>query len=591
MKVDILTELGYNYVFSQPDSAVFHIQNALKLAKGINYTKGMADAHNRMANYYSYTSNYPKALKHVIQAIRLYEKVKDIEGLSRAYASTGVLEFYLQDYESSVKNFKKGVIYANKLDNNFLKSIYYTNISGAYREKGNLDSALVYGSKALELNRDNLESRHYPVILFNIGSANYKMGNIPASLKLLDKAIAHKNIPRQFLLLSKIFKAKAYLELGSIDNARQQMLNLEQEIIQLGDRYVLSNYYETASLLFEKDGESEKAVAALRKYISNNDEVYSNSKNALSQKYRILFEIERSQIENGSLKEKNKITEKQIYKQRIGLWIIGGLSIVLLVTLIILFNLYRHKKRTNSLLKENQRVLNRTNKDLKAINTQKNSLFSIVAHDVKSPISNLLQSINLLRDHPESFQPGEIKMMTTELSREISDLFVLIQSVLTWARSQMEGYQFEKSNVFFAEVIEEILQITEHAIEKKNLTITNKFSEKLVLQGDRQAIELIMRNLVQNAIKFTPNNGTITIGCEMYNGQHRLYVSDTGIGIAEKHINQIFVKKERYTRLGTNDEAGNGIGLILCNEIAKKIGGGIEVESTVGKGSTFSFIV
>ncbi len=287
----------------------------------------------------------------------------------------------------------------------------------------------------------------------------------------------------------------------------------------------------------------------------------------------------------------SEIQKIKIRNQRFIIWFAGIVLFIFLLLLLLLFRLNNQKQKANEALKDKQQILNRNNKNLEEINIQKNNLFSIVAHDVKSPVNAIITSVNMLKENSESFTKEEMSLLTTELSRQAEDLYGLLEGVLAWARSQMDGYNFTTKTIYVRKLIEEIWHSRNVDIQKKNFQITCKIDSSFSVESDYQVLEVILRNLIHNAIKFTNEHGEISFEAEQNDIESRISVRDTGIGIEKDKIEQVFKHKKRYSVMGTNNESGNGIGLILCNEIIRKMGGKIEVESEPNIGSTFTIVI
>ena len=249
------------------------------------------------------------------------------------------------------------------------------------------------------------------------------------------------------------------------------------------------------------------------------------------------------------------------------------------------------KQKANSLLYEKHEILNANNKKLEKINAQKNNLFSIVAPDIKSPLSVIISTVELLKENINSFSKEELLMVTTELSDQTKGIYRLLDGVLAWARSQMDGYAFDKEPVEINAIIDVILTSKSKRIEDKKIRIAKKILPGRTVVSDPQVMEVVIRNFTDNALKFTPIEGTITFSMQIVDNSYRISVSDTGVGMSQETIKKIFEDGTRYTTKGTNQEVGNGIGLILCKDIVQKLGGDIEVESEPGKGSTFTLVL
>ncbi len=170
-------------------------------------------------------------------------------------------------------------------------------------------------------------------------------------------------------------------------------------------------------------------------------------------------------------------------------------------------------------------------------------------------------------------------------------LYNLILNLLEWSRLQTGGLKVEKSEMRLSDILAEEILLYKDMSRLKNISPDYDIPDNIVIFADRYMIGTIIRNLVSNAIKFTPSGGTISINSKIENGFAIISVEDAGIGISNENLENLFRIDTKYNRDGTSDEKGTGLGLILCKEFAEKNGGIIKAESQLNKGSRFSFTV
>jgi signal transduction histidine kinase len=235
---------------------------------------------------------------------------------------------------------------------------------------------------------------------------------------------------------------------------------------------------------------------------------------------------------------------------------------------------------------ESGRLLQQQTEELKQINAFKNRLFSIIAHDLKSPIYALR---NLFRNMEQFDLPAEeIKEMVPEVVSELTYTTSLMENVLHWARSQMQAYTVRPQLLDLSELIAEVSRLLRLQADTKHIGITLQVEGSPVAVADRDMVHLILRNLLSNAIKYTPVNGCIRVGARLTGTEVAVFVQDTGMGIPADALEKIN-EQSFYSTKGTEGEAGTGLGLMLCKEFAARNGGGLQIGSTPGKGSTFTF--
>lgn len=232
-------------------------------------------------------------------------------------------------------------------------------------------------------------------------------------------------------------------------------------------------------------------------------------------------------------------------------------------------------------------ALRKSESYLKELNATKDKFFSIIAHDLRSPFQGLLGISSILVD--EEMDQSEKEFYFKRLQQGIKNLHALIEDLLTWSRVQRGVLEYypEKSNLKFD--IEDVLNVMNELAVKKNINLTSEIEDQLICSYDKYMINTVLRNLISNAIKFTPSFGSISVNAYKSENEIIVTVKDSGVGITKEDIQKIFRLDTPFTRRGTDDEPGTGLGLILCQEFIKKHNSKLWVESEVNKGSTFSF--
>ncbi|MGC4035030.1 MAG: HAMP domain-containing sensor histidine kinase [Chitinophagaceae bacterium] len=230
-------------------------------------------------------------------------------------------------------------------------------------------------------------------------------------------------------------------------------------------------------------------------------------------------------------------------------------------------------------------LLEQQTRKLEELNSLKNKLFSVISHDLKAPMYALR---NLFQNVQQLDLPGEdIKDMLPEVVNDLNYTTGLMENLLQWAKSQMQANTIFPQRFDIAETYEEVTHALRLSAKAKRIDIKNNFSKPVYVYADRDMINLVLRNLISNAIKFTPEKGRISIQASNNNGQVKISVEDNGIGMNEETLDKLF--KEFYTSNGTSNESGTGLGLMLCKEFLAKNDGTISVASQEGKGSNFTF--
>ena len=244
------------------------------------------------------------------------------------------------------------------------------------------------------------------------------------------------------------------------------------------------------------------------------------------------------------------------------------------------------KIHTRDIRKQNQEITDQK-EELKHLNAIKDKLFSIVSHDLRGPINSFSGILGLMRS--DSISKEETSMLFENLQGDLNRLKSLLDNLLNWAKTQMQGIKSNQVPILLSEVVKENVDLLRLEANKKQINIVNNVGEGTKIMADLDMTKLILRNLINNAIKFTQNNGNVVIEAECLDDYVEISVADNGVGIPDDIAQKLFSNDYHYSKLGTSKEDGSGLGLLLCREFIEENGGKIWVESKEGKGSIFKF--
>lgn len=229
--------------------------------------------------------------------------------------------------------------------------------------------------------------------------------------------------------------------------------------------------------------------------------------------------------------------------------------------------------------------------ELVLMNNIRNKFFSIISHDLKNPFSGIIGLAELLAQDAHKLSVEEVKHTGEVLHKSAKVLYELLENLLEWSRSQLGTIEFQQHPLDLKEYIEKAISIYQLKADLKGITIRSFINTEEKIFADNYMFNTILRNLIGNAIKFTHSNGIILVGATTCEDSSfvRIFVRDSGIGIPKENLSKVFNLDTKYVRMGTNNEIGTGLGLILTKELIEKHNGTIWVESEEDKGSTFYF--
>jgi signal transduction histidine kinase len=279
--------------------------------------------------------------------------------------------------------------------------------------------------------------------------------------------------------------------------------------------------------------------------------------------------------------------EKALAKQQSYVYATLVFLLIFIAISLIVFRGQKVQKKLNTELKANHEILEKREMELNESNETKTKLFSIIGHDLRGPIAALNGLLTM-------FKEGEISQtdflaFMPKLRDDVEHISFTLNNLLSWGYTQMNGSYTKASMVPLDAIVTENIKLLSEIAENKSIRMVSKLSENTLSWADSNQIDIVVRNLISNALKFTPENGMVTIEAFEKNKHWEVLIRDTGVGMEKSIVEKLFVKNSGFTTYGTNNEKGTGLGLSLCKEMVEKNNGEIWVESIPRKGTTFYF--
>ncbi len=567
---------------------------ALNLSKNNKLRRYEAISYIELGHIYSDLGNYSKALDVYLKANNIVEafKLKDL----KFSALLNITNIYAYKKQWDISIMKLNDLLKSTNSNQAQTAIIYNNLGTAYEEKKEYQKSLDYYLKALEIDKKSQTqgSTNVGRDYHNLGSVHYSLANYNLAIEYLEKSldIAKNRKSKIDYVYNYEFLAKVYTKLKQFDKANiflSDAITLAKEIKMKGKELDLAKfkteyYFATGDL-----GLAEKAFF---EYDSLRDLFIKNEKSENIIQMQTLYETEKKEKENDLLKAQNQLSQLNLDKeiQRKNQYFISfGISIVILVIIIFLL---RRMSGAHKTIKDFNIRLEESNEKLRLINSTKDKFFSIIAHDLRSPLGAILSFSNLIDDECSSSKEIEtVAEYNTYLNQSARNLNSLLENLLQWAKAQLGSIKHYAVDFYLSEVIEENIEIQRLKAKEKSIEIISHVDKNIHVNADINMVNTIIRNLLSNAIKFSYPKSEITISAETKGNMLHLSVQDRGIGISHLNQEMLFEIDSNLSTLGTNKETGTGLGLILCKEFTKTNGGTIWITSEENKGSTFTFTI
>lgn len=238
-----------------------------------------------------------------------------------------------------------------------------------------------------------------------------------------------------------------------------------------------------------------------------------------------------------------------------------------------------------------EEAIKKYSEELKELNNSKDKFFSIIAHDLKSPFQGLLGCSNFLLNEFESLDNEDKLKLAQDINGAANNLYKLIENLLHWSRMQRSSIEFQPERINLYDEVNYVFKILERAAFNKNVQLINQVDKSFHINADLNMLNSVFQNLISNAIKFTPEEGTVNVSAALAEDLIEVSVVDSGVGIKPEDLSKLFRIDSHFSTKGTNNEEGTGLGLILCKEMIQKHQCKIWAESEYGKGTNFKFTI
>lgn len=609
--------------------ALLYIHQSEKLSSSLQYDKGTAEIKYYKALIYSQRDDYLNALDNYNKSLNLFRQLNDSLGIAKVNNSLGLVEIKRGNYSKGLRHSLSAIgIFESKNLRDQL-SLAYNNLAEAYYNTNQIDKALEFNTKALEIREQLQDSAGIKASTKNIADLYALRKEHRKSIEFYEKALALLNPDTDQNLRAEILPnlGEQYLQFKEYDNAAPYLLEglkysrdndnkkgLLKSLNNLANLNLQQGKYRTAEFQLDeafaltKEVEDDNELLKhyyLRKALDSSRGNYKSAFNWQRKYHSLKSKIERENatpivIEDPfELESPLDITEdtsltatstEETKRLRLITYILGILLGVLIISFIVV--LLKRRGKDNLLLelqaKNKQYKLQiddaiEQTKQLEDQNHVKDRLFSIVSHDLKDSITSIKAFLDLLKE--DSISDDEFNELIPELSENADSASALLLNLLNWSKSQMQNLEAKPEEFDIQEVFHEKIQLVEKKVQKKRIVLLDE-SMKESVYADRSMVEIVIQNLLANAIKFSRIGDVITISNRERNGDVLICIEDTGVGISKENQEKIF-GSGGFTTRGTSDEKGTGLGLSICKQLVELNKGKIWVESEIGLGSKF----
>jgi two-component system, sensor histidine kinase and response regulator len=588
-KVWLLNQLVSSLREKDNNMALQYAEEAKALSELLKYNKGLCLALENLGWILYRQGNFSKSLAASTHSLKLSTALQDNAAIARCQINIAAIYYEQKLFGEAIDNFKKAFRTAERIRNSVIMARSCNNIAYSFYNQNNIDSALVYAQRGRELSEVSGEPYLIAFALRTLGDIQMSYGKSEEALalynKCLDLSVKHANTFIKASVLHRL--AKTYAGMGKYDRAVDYLNENVSIASQYGFRDELERAYSMFAEIYYKKNDLTKAFAYQSAYLSLHDSLYNQRSSEQIALMQIRFDSELKQAQIELLTKDAALQKVEINKQKVWIYFYAGCISLLVILAFVLFYYYRNNNKAKQALQSQNKAIETQTNQLRNLNSTKDKLFSIISHDLRSPVASLRAVMELVTR--AELSQTEFMDLTKALKRNIDSVHDDLDNLLLWAQSQLKGLQAFPSSFDLGELASEKIKLFDDLARNKKINVTNKITKGLNVYADRNHVSLIFRNLLANAIKFNQPGGTIDIFVNERNEHCEVTVSDSGVGMGVEDIHKLFNAETHFTKLGTQREKGVGIGLLLTKEFVEKNEGSISVSSEVGVGTAFTF--
>jgi two-component system sensor histidine kinase/response regulator len=590
-KVWLLNALVSELREKDNDKAIGLAREAKELAELLNYKKGLAKALENYGWLLYRTGDYSKSLEISTQALHASEELGDAAGIATATINVAAIHYGQKQYLQAIRYFKQAYHQSKTIGDTVIMARCYNNVGYSYFALNQLDSADRYAKAAYAIAAKTSNT-------YMMAFAKRTIGDVLLSRKDFDKAEASfRQCHAMAIGLNNNFLQASVLH--RLANTAYQQKHFDaaighlEENIQIGKKFGFRDELERAYLLLSKiyyeKKDPGKAYEFQTKYVNLHDTLYNQRSAEQIALMQIRYDTELKQAQIEILTRDATLKSEDIKQQQTWIYVFAGCLTLLLILATVLYQNNRHNRNARISLQEKNREIQSQTRQLKNLNSTKDKLFSIISHDLRSPVASLKALMEIV--NTTGLSQEEFVEITKVLKRNLDSVYDDLDNLLFWAQTQLRGLQVVQEPIDLRRIADEKIEFFNEQLSIKNITVVNEIPPSMMVMADRNHLGLVFRNLLANAIKFNKDFGTITLSTSEKEGFYEVSISDSGVGMNKEDILKLFNAETHFTKPGTRSEKGVGIGLLLTKEFVEKNNGAIWVASEPGKGATFTFTV
>jgi signal transduction histidine kinase len=581
------------------ENAKPNLERAIELYRQLRDTTNIASSVFNLGRMYQAMNINDRALELFFQAHKYFRSINNRTGIASVENNIGVIHRDLGNLDIAIRYYNRSLaIYREEGSINRGTASLLNNIGIIWYEKGNYETALDYYTQALEMYEQISDEEGMAVTNNNKGLLHTRIGDHDNAFECFMKSAAiNLKLGLDFSL------ANNYNNLGELQlilrNHRKALEYLDYALdlaIPINARSVISENYLFRSGVYRGMGDYETALVCYELFDSYQENIHCVDADNKIAELQVRSSRERQLSELDLLQRDHDLRQLRLKRQQAAMLFYGSVALLAAIFALLMHAMYHYKKKlAGNLSQKNLELehayaeLSVTEIDLKKLNNTKDKFFSIIAHDLKNPFNALLGFSETLNLNYRELSRDQIFTYIGIINKSASRLYQLLENLLTWSKCQTGNIFYKPEQLNLKKLAEAEVVAAGRDATGKNISLIMDIDKSISIFADRSSVSIVLRNLLNNAVKFTHRGGKIVVSAKENADNVEVSVTDDGIGIGTSELKKLFILEYNITTPGTDDERGTGLGLILCKEFIEKNGGQLSIVSEPGEGSTFSF--
>ena len=520
------------------ENALTYYFKALPAYESVGNIKKQAGTLKNIGNTYRTIKSFEKAADFFEQAFLKYNQAKDSTGLSSVSNDLGLLYMDQKKTDSAIIFFNRVISIYKKYAIKEVNGFALNNLGLAYADKNDFKTSFEYYSASLNAMQKMNNDYGVALVLNNTGN---------------------------LLIRQKKFNESLDYSLRGLETAKK-----------IQSKEIIANSYENLGAAYRELQDYKKSNGYFGELIALRDTIFREESAKSYAEMESRYQNEKKKKEIIVLKKDNAIKDLDLTNQR-------RTRTFLLVTLLLIAAIAALIYRSYAAKQKLNMALNIANDKLNEANQSKTKLLGIITHDLRTPVSSLFNFLQLQKSAPGRLSAEQQERFNNQINASAENVLITMEDVLVWSKSQMEKFEPVIEPVDVDEFFDEILNLNKTAAGNKNIQLVKVCPTNLYLNTDPNFLKIILRNLMSNAVKFTPSNGAIHLSANKIADGVTISVKDNGEGMSPEHVANIF----NWNSIRSDS---SGLGLRLAKEFTEKLNGSISVASVVGDGTTFTLL-